>query len=242
MISELSLQRGMPIDIGICKVYPLSLDEIVHIGDFMYSQYLSAIMIDRNVLNTDGIKTPEQIEEFNKITPFKTLHMVARNDEFRRQLFIQALSVFTRDSVSYHDADFFYFGEFNEHRVLNEEAFELIRLIIQKQNYIEVKEEKQFKPANDKTKEILEKMKKAKEKIQKQKKDDSIGLSDIVSIVATYSNVDILNVWNLTIYQLYEIYLRIILWDEYHNSYTLLPHVSDQSSLNLKHWTSKLNK
>jgi hypothetical protein len=243
MIGDLELLSGMPIDIGICKVHPLTIGEIAKIGETTYNQYLSILMLDKSSLTPSESLTPQQIEEFNKLDSYSVLLIHAHTDEFMRTLITSSLSLFLKEDVTYHESGFFYLGEIIEGRVIMPENFDQIKLILQKQNFLKEDKTKEFKPADDNTAKIMEKMRKAKEKIQKQKQDEGLGLSDIVSIVSAYSNsIDILNVWNLTVYQLYQSYMRLIMWDEYHNNFLLLPHVSDSSTLKLNHWASKINK
>lgn len=243
MMGELELLRGKPILIGLCKIHPLTLGEIVDMGEMTYNQYLSSLMMDKNSLDLSNL-TDDEFEQVNKLTEYEVIVIHCLRDEFIREIITSSFSTFLKEKVTFHEQGFFYIDQLSDERFILAEQFEQIKLILQKQNYLQTKkEEKQLKPADERTRLLMEKMQKAKEKVQKQKKDDGLLLSDIVSIVSTYSNINLLDIWNLKIYQLYEIYLRIIMWDEYHNNYILLPHVSDSSTLNLKHWASstKLN-
>jgi hypothetical protein len=241
MMGDLELLSGLPVDIGICKINPLTLGEIVNMGEMTYNQYLTALMLDRKSLDPSLSMTPEEVEQFNKLTSYEVLIIHAHRDEFMRSLISTSLSLFLKEQVTYDIGGYFYLGN-DENRIITSEQFDQIKLILQKQNFLENKVEKEFKPADERTRLIMEKMQKAKEKIQKQKQDDGLTLADIVSIVSTYSNsINILNVWNLTVYQLYQLYMRLIMWDEYHLNFTLLPHV-DSKDLKLQHWASKLNK
>lgn len=241
MISELELLAGKPKDIGLCKVYPLTLGEIVDIGEEIYNQYLSTSMFDKDSLDL-GTTTQDELDQINKTSNYEILLSFCFHDESLRNNFMKAYCTFLREEINYHQNGFFYLGDLKDGRIIQPNDFENIKIILQQQNYLQEKK-KEFISANDKTAAIKEKMRKAKERIQKLKKDDQIGLSDIVSIVSSYSNdINILNVWKLTIYQLYMYYMRIILWDEYHCNFSLLPHVEDKKSLNLeKHWSTKLN-
>jgi uncharacterized protein (UPF0147 family) len=245
MISECLLLKGCPIDIGKCKIYPLTIGEIVEvIGESQYTRFLSTLMLDRTSLDISGISSPEDKREFNKLSPYGALINHAHNSEFMALLISTSLAVFIKEEITYHPKGYFYIGNEKENRIITSEDFELIKEIITKQNYIDNSTStSEFNPANDRAKQLLEKMKKAKEKMQKQNKTEGLNLADTISIVSNFSNdINILSVWNLKIYQLYECYLRILMWDDYHNNFTLVPHVTDNSSLNLKHWASKINK
>lgn len=241
MISELELLAGVPKDIGVCKVYPLSIGDIVKIGEETYNEYLSVLMFDKDSLNLETA-TQDELDEINNTSNYEILLSFCLHDEPLRKNLMKAFCVFLMEEINYHQNGFFYIGELKNGRIIQPNDFEKIKVILQKQNYLQEKK-KEFKSANDKTAAIKEKMRQAKERIQKLKKDDQIGLSDIVSIVSTYSNdINVLSVWKLTIYQLYMCYMRISIWDEYHCNFTLLPHVEDKKGLNLdKHWSTKLN-
>lgn len=243
MISELQLQKGNPIDIGICKVYPLTVGEITDVGDSQYNQYLSSLLIDKSSLNMDDA-SKEVTEVFDKLTTFEIIILHIYHDESMQKVFTDSLSFFLRENVEYHPNGFFYLGEVEDNRIISKDNFELIKEIIKKQNYLQ-DDENEHKPANDKAAELIAKIKKIKDKLKKQNTDEGLKLSDIVSIVANYSNdINILTVWNLTIYQLYESYLRLIMWDNYHTSYMHLPHMDeeDRNSLQENHWAKKLKQ
>jgi hypothetical protein len=246
-MSKLKLLKGDPIDLGICKVHPLLLEEVSNIGEEVYNQHLNILFIDKMSLKelVKDVTDEESLNEFNRITPYEALVIHALRDDSICSLICDSLSLFLKEKVGFHPIEgCFFIGEFDKGRIIDSHIFEDIKTIIRKQNYLEDKNEKEteFKPANDKAKELLEKRNKMKEKLRKQNNEDGLNLCDIISIVSTYSqDLNILSVWNLTVYQLYESYLRLIMWDSYHTNFMLIPHVSDSKSLELKHWASKIN-
>nr|BDD47805.1 hypothetical protein 6 [Bacillaceae bacterium] len=244
MINRLLLLKGEPIPIeDLCTVHPLRLEEISVIGEETYNQYLSLLMIDKSALQVNHITDPDEIAELNKITGLDILIMYGKNQDEMCSLTCKALSTFLKEDVSYSPLGYFFIGDFIEDRIITYPLFEQIKTILKKQNYLNDKqEEKEFKPANDKASELIEKMKKVKEKMKNQNNEDGLALSDIVSIVSTYSSdINILTVWNLTIFQLYETYLRLIMWDEYHTNHFHLPHMDENARKDFKHWANKIN-
>lgn len=240
MISQLKLQRGSAISVGeLCKVHPLLLDEISEIEEEKYNQYINILMIDKSTVNRDEISD----EQYRNLTSYYVLVSYSHHDEMIRIMTEEALSIFLKEQVTYHSEGYFFIGEKSEQRIIDSNSYEEIKSVVRKQNYLQEKEvEKEFKPANDKAAEIIEKMKKAKEKMQKQNSDEGLNLSDIISIVANHSeDINILTVWNLTVYQLYECYLRLIMWDEYHTTNLHLPHMDEEARKSFKHWARKIN-
>lgn len=234
MISEMELLKGKPIDLGVCKVYPLTLNEIVDMTEEKYNQALSLITFNKNRLQIND-------EELNKLTDYEILLAYCYHQSDFRELFFESVETFLKEPIHLHELGFFYLGDLEEQRIIDENVLKQIQEVIRKQNFLST-EKTEFKPANDKAAELIEKIKKVKEKLAKQNRDNELNLSDIVSIVACYSDgINMFNVWDLTIYQLYITYMRLIMWDEYHTKYILLPHVTDSTSLDLKHWATKIN-
>ena len=235
MISEMELLKGKPIDLGICKVHPLTLNEIVELTEEKYNQALSLITFNKSRLDIKD-------EELNKLTDYQILLAYCYHNHEIRDLFFESIEIFLKEPIHLHELGFFYLGELEEQRIIDENGLKQIQEVVKKQNFLSTEEEKAMKPANDKAAELIEKMKKIKEKLAKQNREDELHLSDIISIVACYSDgINLFNVWDLTVYQLYIAYLRLIMWDDYHSKYILLPHVTDSSSLDLKHWATKIN-
>lgn len=234
MISEMALLKGKPIDLGVCKVHPLTLNEIVDMTEEKYNQALSLITFNKSRLDIND-------EELNQLTDYQILFAYCYHNPEIRELFFESVEIFLKEPIHMHELGFFYLGELEEQRIIDENIFKQIQEVIKKQNFLST-EQTEFKPANDKAAELIEKIKKVKEKLAKQNRDNELSLNDIVSIVACYSDgINLFNVWDLTIYQLYIAYMRLIMWDDYHTKYILLPHVTDSSSLDLKHWATKIN-
>ncbi|AJA41342.1 hypothetical protein AXJ14_gp023 [Geobacillus virus E3] len=234
MISEMDLLKGKPINLGVCKVHPLTLNEIVDMTEEKYNQALSLITFNKSRLDIKD-------EELNQLTDYQILLAYCYHNPEIREIFFESAEIFLKEPIHIHELGFFYLGDLKEERIIDENIFKQIQEVVKKQNFLST-EQTEFKPANEKAAELIEKIKKVKEKLAKQNRDNELNLSDIVSIVACYSDgINLFNVWDLTVYQLYIAYLRLIMWDDYHTKYILLPHVTDSNSLDLKHWATKIN-
>ena len=242
---EIKLLRGKPVEIqyGI-KVYPLTLDEISEIGSKIYNSRIGTFFVDKSLLNEANDIPIETLEEIHKLNDLEFIYYLALSGDIN---LIYSLSdalrmVLKCDVVVEQNADIKIFkGE--EIVTLDNDLFLSIKKIITKQNFLKDDEKTEFRPANAKARALLEKLNKAKENLQTQNKKDGLSLNDIISIVATHSNdINIITVWNLTVYQLYICYLRLLMWDDYHNKYQLIPHSSDIDALDLKHWAVDINK
>lgn len=238
MIDKLKLLRGKPIPCNNLKIKPLTLGEIEEIGIDEYYRRLNLLLIDVNKI----------IDQSSNIDtkPLDVFIALIVQDEKIFELALSALELFTgkkfilaQDGLSYVDGD--------NLMLLTSNDFDLMRKILSYQNYYDDPEESesQFKPANKKAAELHEKLIQRRKEIQeKNKKDeDGLGLADIISIVACYSSdVNLNTIWDYTIYMLYEEYIRLQIWDEYHNLQLLLPHIdTEKNKIDVKHWGVKVS-
>ena len=106
----------------------------------------------------------------------------------------------------------FYIGDINNGIFIYRDNYEEIKKVLKLQNYIPDKKE-EFNPANEKAKKLMEKIKRNRKTNNAVKKDDSFELYNIISGVAWKSHIGIDSVWDLTIYQLYDAYVRLDLID-----------------------------
>lgn len=237
MISEMELLKGKPIDLGVCKIHPLTLNKIVEITEEKYNQALSLITFNKSRLDIND-------EQLNQLTDYQILLAYCYHNPEIRDLFFESVEIFLKEPIHLHELGFFYLGELEEQRIIDENIWKQIQEVIKKQNFLSTEEEKVMKPANEKAAELIEKMKKIKEKLAKQNRKDELRLSDIISIVACYSDgINLFNVWDLTVYQLYTAYLRLIMWDDYHTKYILVPHMENPNEFlkSLPYWGTKIN-
>lgn len=248
-MNELKLLKGEPVEIvnGLYS-YPLLLSEIVDIGEGTYNSYVSSITLNKtSILNKleDNIIPQKELEEIHSLNDLEFLIYISFYSPELFQNFIDALKIFLKSDVEVLKDTGIVISNDKEQFLLDNELFLKIREVVAKQNYVQYKEENRYKPANVKAKALLEKMNKIKAKIKNKNKEEGLSLKTIISIVSTYSNdVNIMSVWNLTVYQLYECYIRIIVWDTYHNQYMLLPHINDESKQEVfeNHWAKDINK
>lgn len=245
-MNELKILKGDPIEVVEClSVYPLTLAEISDIGDKEYDIHLTAIATNKEILSQLELDKDIPRNELNELYTYSDLEFIFYLSVHNPSIldsFMAALRIFLKSKVEFSKR-----GILIENDLicvfLDSDLFSKIKSIIFKQNFLKDSEHTSFKPANSKAKELMERLKKAKEKIQKQNDKEGLSLKDIISIVATYSNdINIKTVWDLTVSQLYESYLRLIIWDDYQNKQRLLPHTSDPQSLDIKHWATDINK
>jgi hypothetical protein len=232
---ELKLLRGLPIEVSdIGHIHPLTLDQFAKVGEVKYMQFISCILFDKESMQIDGV-------DLNKL---ETITLLSMHDEMFRNVFCEALSLFLKDNV-YLDIPNLVFRVRSTNKEITLELYQQIVEIVKEQNFIKnkVNQEEQYIPHDDKAKELIEKLKEIKSRIKEQNFEESIGLTDIISIVASYSrDLNILNIWGLTIYQLYVEYIRLMMRDNYESQFAMMLQGADVKSSEMKHWASKLNK
>lgn len=132
----------------------------------------------------------------------------------------------------------------DEKYVINRDNFDDVVSMIQLQNNPEksVSDEDEYNPANELAKSIAEKLKRSKEIVEKSKALESDGdgltIPDIISAVSAMSNsLNKLNIWDLTIYQLYDEFARLTKIDNYRLQIQASMWSSD---IEIEHWSEPI--
>lgn len=132
-------------------------------------------------------------------------------------------------------------------KIIHRDNFDDIVKIFKLQNYLEKPEEiiEEENVADEEARKLLEHMKEMRKKVEEKKRQQSdyeesnIDISDIISAVSSKSNsINKLNVWDFTIYQLYDEYARLELIDNY--DFGIRAMMAGAKDVELKHWSSKL--
>lgn len=243
---KLSLLAGDPLTTDNLIVHPLSLDDVKKIGYANYTRFLSLLTVNREEL-------AKKVEEAREKTIFE-LFMTA-NDEGLMAAFLYALSIFLKEDINNMVFDNnlgIVFGArdiekpIEEYQILNKDNFDDFAQILRYQNCLVDANEEYVKPVilDEKARKILEKIQKGKQKVEEIKKkrnasEDDADFSDIISAVSTKSNTyNKTNIWDLTVYQLYDEYKRLEAISSYETNIIAMVHGAKVD--NLKHWSSKL--
>jgi len=215
---NLRLLAGMTIDINNLGVLtPLKLKEITNIGESNYNELLSVLLIDKS--NIEGLNDQE-------ICNLELLMVYSyQNIEFREKV-LKSLKLFLGNEFFMSNEGLFYcrklisdnYGLFvYKNLVLDKDPFDDFQYVLKKANHIENKKEDEIIPGNERARKFMEKLKLSKQNI---KKPETMNLHSIISGIAWKSNnINIINIFDLTIYQLYDAYHRLENIDNYH--YTL---------------------
>lgn len=132
-------------------------------------------------------------------------------------------------------------------KLVHRDNFDDIVKIVKLQNYLEQPktEEEEEDPADEEARKLIEHMKKMQKKVEEKKKEQKgeeegeIDISDIVSAVSSKSNsINKLNIWDFTLYQIYDEYARLELIDSY--DFSIKAMMAGAKDVDLTHWSSKL--
>ena len=231
------LLANIPIEIhGLGKIHSPKLKDIANIGEDIYNQYLSILLFDIRHLKNDI--NPKDFEELEKLHPLETISLKAYYDENFKDLFLEALSFFFYEKANYYNGVFY----FDENRVFNHENFEQVIYLIKYINLITDKTS-EVKYANDKAKEIADKIKAAQEKVNKVKAKQGVALSlfDLISAFAANSySVNLMTVWDMTVYQFNDQFKRMQLIEEYDINIRSILAGADPKKVTINHWVSKI--
>jgi hypothetical protein len=219
-IDKFTLMSGSPIPVeklGIIIRQP-KLFEIAAIGEESFYRYLSFLKITKKHV-LDSLSDRDAKIFINSKNEFEVLNIIISSDPYLENGIKTILNLIIED---------FEFIKFNEsfmllklhsghQAIINEESFLVIKDIIYQIFNLNSKEKEDYNPINDAAAAIAEKLKKAKEKLnqEKGKKGESI-LSNFISILAVGLNsLNMDDILNLTIYQVFNIMERFGMYSQY---------------------------
>lgn len=209
LAQELKLLSGTEFTINSIVIKPLTLREIVQIGYFNYLRSLEFFVLELDDLVEN---VPANVD----ISVFELL--LCSGIEDLTKSFIKALTVFLRTkNIKINDEQ--RLATLDNTKILSKHNWQDICKIIQLQNVIKrnKKSEDDYHPANEKAKKLIEKIKKIKKEVPTPK--EKVNLVSIISGLAWKApNINILNIWDLTIYQLYNALTRLELIDTYQHT------------------------
>lgn len=241
---RLKLLSGQPIEIdkALGSLKPLTLKEIIEHGYSEYFVKLNIILMEvSDLLDSESEEYTKFIEA--GVTAFDI--MVKMGGEEMAQEFEKALTLFFGTDVKVDsELHVVTIGFGHNTKMIHRENFDKVREVIKWQNGINKFGEDNSPKAEDSeaVKRIKEKIQKGKESLAKVKSEEEndFDISDIISAVSTKSNsINKLNVFDLTIYQLYDEFRRLETVDQYQIGIQSM--LAGAKDVKLKHWSSKLD-
>lgn len=211
---ELKLLAGSPIEIhGVGTIYPPTIRDIVNIGESQYNKLLSTLLFDKENI--------ENLHDHIELNNFQILFSYCYHQEDFKEITLKAIEFFFREKaqLGFNDSNvFFYFGHEKENRKIDSSNLDQIQFVLKKMSFIKTNKEPEYNPANSKAKQMIELI--MKNKKNKPLTKEIMNLHSVTSGMAWKSkNINIFNVFDLTVYQLYQGFRVTENIDNYH--YTL---------------------
>lgn len=206
---QLKLLMGTPVDVGNGLLLHIpKLKEIISLGESKYSQYLLACLFDKN--HTDELKGSE-------LSSLEILFGYCFHNEEFRQVTLDAWKFLFQSEASMGNDEtnvFFYFEQLDKR--IDKENFTYIQQIIRKANYIKADKEAEYRPANSRAAQMIERIKNGRK--HRPKSRETMNLYSMISGLAWKSNtISLVTIFELTIYQLYNGFYTIENIDNYHH-------------------------
>jgi hypothetical protein len=232
---ELKLLANVPIYVeGAPLLIIPSFRTIAEIGYSKYNHYLSALLIDRRSIEN---------QEDERITNFDIFYANCyHNPEFKDEAFNGLHLFFMSEPTLFENEDDVSI-EF-ENGSINRSNFDEIQYICKLAHHLKLENEdkSEFKPANSKAQEMIDKILKKRKSIPTKK--EKIDLMSMATGLGWKQNgITIHQVFDLTIYQIYNGFFATNNIDNYHHTITgIYAGTIDGKNIKLPdiHWANKI--
>lgn len=244
LIKKEQFFAGIPTEIGsICKVYPVTLKEIAQVGAKNFYSYLNLLTLKKE--DIDDFFKQQGIEE--ALTPFQFTIITADNDEQYFNNLRNAFNFFLHENnfTILPDNEAIVLGDISENRIINEEIFNAICTVVEKQNMVQEssEEERMNNPSDAKAAQIIKKIKEGRKIREKQKKESDLDFVDLVASLAAKGNgLNALNVWNLTYYAFNDQFKRMQAIEEYESAKASILAGANPKKVKMDYWMKPIEK
>ena len=207
MIDRFMLISGASYDCDDVTVYPPQLRDIRDVGYEKYRMFLSIFLMTKE----DICKMIELDPSSDGVKAIDVLQLITLLPEFRESL-VESLSFFLRSNVVYDNEIGYVLVETNS--VISFSHIWKIRAAILKFCRVDDDSEENVTFRNDRARKTWEKIQKHKAEMRKQKAsgggDKNMELPNLIGAVCAYSpSYNLLNIWDLTVYQFYDQFARL---------------------------------
>lgn len=244
-IDEGKLFFGAAINFNdICWVYPLTIKEIIGMGQEVYNTYISYLCADigeiQKLMKKEGVPD-EQIPD----TAFDYLMQQSKVDSIFFVELQKAFSTFIREKIHFlFEQNIICIGtDFEKEKTLTKDNFEDFQNILRAQNKLPVPESipKNESPMAKKFRLRRAQVAEAKRK-QAEKNGEVVSLFDSIStLMCLNSGITFKNIGDLTIYQFRNLLAREQAKYKYDLDIRMIAAGADPKKIKPKHWFGKLD-
>lgn len=237
---QLKCLANLPITIDNISIKPKTLIDIVDLGYSVYNQYLNIFCFNAHEVS--------KVFNTKDLTHYQYICGLIFDGRYSSFIF-NAVKYFLNIDIKVHESGIMYYVKDNTPIIIEENTFNDIAYAIQLQNAL-IKDESNaevYDPADAKAKAIIEKLKKSREKLNKAKKkngDEEQGLTllELISVVScNCNNLNIINVWNLNLFQFNDQFNRMVLLDNYRVNIRALLAGAKQEEMEMENWMKKIH-
>lgn len=204
LIDDYTLISGAPFRCGDFLVYPPTLGDIRDIGYENYRGFLSLFLMSQHdifaLLDLSGDESVSDLSPIQLITIVPQL----------RVTLLGSLSFFLRCEVCYAPNVGFFIDDKTSLSLA--QILEIRKVILSLCNIEDSTTQEPVTFANEKARRIYEKSQKGRSQLKGNKgpKEGDIELPNLIAAVSAYSpTYNLLNIWGLTVYQLYDQFARL---------------------------------
>lgn len=243
-IDKLKLFLGEPVPIANdIFLYSPKIKDISKVGENVYYMYLMFATFNREqVLNIFKENSLLNEESLSRLEQFDDYEVLTSNEMFLNQI-VESLKFFIKKDIYYkfiltNNEDDYKISFFvNEKEFINQNNYKTFSSLVKEVNGIDSKKEKiEFK--NERAKKKWERLQKIK---QQYEKDKILNIKDICSILcnAEGNGINVFNIKNLTIYQIYEHFERLSIKEGHRRMVGVWANGLLDSSTKLQEWMVK---
>lgn len=243
--TKIKLLAGLPLEFDNIYVPPLKLIQIADCkikhqnkedqkfdGYELYNYYLMNLTADSSDFNFNDDVDISKIGIGDII-----LSGMYNADDKYRVFIIDALEFFLQDEVRFIPKQgCFCIGKDENISILFKDNFEKFKEILIQQNCVNKNQDDGMKMANSKAEEIRQKILKGKSKLKNKKNE--VTFNDLISVLASNgeNGLNILNIWNLTIYQFQDQFARMQMIEDFDMNFRQLLAGAKKEDVDLKHY------
>lgn len=239
-MDELKMLAGLPIIVepNVCMVYPLTLRQIAGIG--LESYYKQVNFVTLSEADVKEVFAKLQITTISDMTGYDfIIENCLLNEKFYNE-FKDAMRMVINESIYILEMDgdkVIAVGDLSDKRLLNRDNFVTLQNIVRAQNNMDIEQpltdfERRMKEKFDKNRKLVAEAKEKEGKV----KDDITFEVLVSSMAANCNNINIINVWDLTMYSFNDQFKRMQAVEEYQNGMDLICAGADPKKIKLKHY------
>lgn len=234
---------AIPID-DICLVYPLTVKQIIGIGEEKYRQQLNLLTLTSYDLYEHYKK--KGIEVSPDIDVYDNLMDSCENDGYFLLDMQEAFHTFIREQVQIlSDLRIIVIGNGMEKRIMDKNKFFVFQNILRIQNRIPEVEEipEDESPMQRKFRLRREAVKQAKKRQAEKESDKAVSFHDLISSLCCYNiGINLQNVGDLSIYAFHELLDRIQEKEKYDLDMRAILAGADAKKVKPKNWIRNLRE